>query len=204
MSEEKANAHTLEILTAIEAQSDITQRSLAAHLGVALGLTNSYLKKCVRKGYVKISEAPANRYLYYLTPKGFKEKSRLTAEFFSSSLDFYRVASNSMADLIQSCDAAAIDSLILAGASELAEIAAIRALDQGIEVRGTIDPNYTKKNYLGRPVWQSAPATQDVRSVCIYTAINQDAAFYSQLSEHFSDRLLVPSVLSPVVLTMAN
>lgn len=204
MSEEKANAHTLEILTAIEAQSDITQRSLATQLGVALGLTNSYLKKCVRKGYVKISEAPANRYLYYLTPKGFKEKSRLTAEYFSSSLDFYRVASNSMADLIQSCDAAGIDSLILAGVSELAEIATIRALDHGIKVQGTIDSNYAKKNYLGRPIWKSVPATQKTGSVCVYTAIDQDAAFYSELSEFFSERLLVPSVLSPMVLTMAN
>lgn len=204
MSKEKTNAHTLEILTAIEAQSDITQRNLAMRLGVALGLTNSYLKKCVRKGYVKITEAPANRYLYYLTPKGFREKSRLTAEFFASSLDFYRVASNSMAELIQNCDSSGIGALTLAGASELAEIATIRALDYGIEVEGTIDPNYAKKNYLGRPVWESVPRAADVSSVCIYTAIDQDAAFYSQLSEHFSERLLIPSVLSPIVLSMTT
>jgi len=28
---------------------------------------------------MKIKQAPANRYVYYLTPKGFAEKSRLTA-----------------------------------------------------------------------------------------------------------------------------
>ena len=63
----------------VEENSQITQRSLASELGIALGLTNAYLKRCVRKGWVKINQAPANRYAYYLTPRGFAEKSRLTA-----------------------------------------------------------------------------------------------------------------------------
>jgi hypothetical protein len=39
---------TLEILEAIEARSDVTQRHLARSTGIALGLANSYLKRCVR------------------------------------------------------------------------------------------------------------------------------------------------------------
>ena len=91
----KDDALTLEILEAIDEQSDVTQRHLARRTGVALGLANSYLKRCVRKGLVKIQQAPANRYLYYLTPKGFAEKSRLTAEYLSASLTFYRRAGDS-------------------------------------------------------------------------------------------------------------
>ena len=60
---------TLDLLDAIERQDNISQRHLARHMGIALGLTNSYLKRCVRKGLVKIHHVPANRYLYYLTPK---------------------------------------------------------------------------------------------------------------------------------------
>jgi DNA-binding MarR family transcriptional regulator len=84
-SKGKENSMTLELLEAIEEKSDVTQRRLARELGVALGLANSYLKRCERKGLVKIHKAPANRYLYYLTPKGFAEKSRLTAEYLSAS-----------------------------------------------------------------------------------------------------------------------
>ena len=87
---EREESLTLEILAAIEARSDVTQRHLARTMGIALGLTNSYLKRCVRKGLVKIHQAPANRYLYYLTPKGFAEKSRLTARYLSVSFAFYR------------------------------------------------------------------------------------------------------------------
>ena len=40
-NEIKKNDMTLNLLTAIDADSKITQRSLAAELGIALGLTNA-------------------------------------------------------------------------------------------------------------------------------------------------------------------
>ena len=73
-NKQKEDSATLEILQAIENKKDVTQRHLANRLDVALGLANSYLKRCVRKGLVKIQQAPANRYFYYLTPMGFSEK----------------------------------------------------------------------------------------------------------------------------------
>ena len=89
------NARTLEILDIVQRNEQVSQRHLASQLGVALGLANSYLKRCVKKGWVKVQQAPANRYLYYLTPTGFAEKSRLTAEYLSTSLGFYPEALNS-------------------------------------------------------------------------------------------------------------
>ena len=71
---------TLGILNAVHQNERITQRSVAQELGIALGLANAYLKRCAKKGLIKVSQAPANRYAYYLTPQGFAEKSRLTAE----------------------------------------------------------------------------------------------------------------------------
>ena len=114
---------TLEILEAIEAQSDVTQRHLARRTGIALGLANSYLKRCVRKGLVKIHQAPANRYLYYLTPKGFAEKSRLTAQYLSYSFKFYRRAGQSCAEVFADCGKRGWNRITLCGASDLAEIA---------------------------------------------------------------------------------
>ena len=100
---DKEDSVTRELLEVIDEKSDVTQRYLARELNVALGLANSYLKRCVRKGLVKIQQAPANRYLYYLTPKGFAEKSRLTARYLSSSLDFYRKASDSYSRVFAHC-----------------------------------------------------------------------------------------------------
>lgn len=73
-NKQKEDTVTLEILQVIENKKDVTQRHLADRLDVALGLTNLYLKRCVHKGLVKIHQAPANRYFYYLTPKDLQKK----------------------------------------------------------------------------------------------------------------------------------
>jgi hypothetical protein len=80
------------LLDAIGRTDQHTQRSLAGRLNIALGLTNALLKRCVAKGLVKIQNAPARRYAYYLTRKGFAEKSRLVAEYLTVSLAFFRRA----------------------------------------------------------------------------------------------------------------
>src|ERR1700676_2162496 len=82
----------LGLLESVERNGQQTQRRLASELGIALGLVNAYLKRCVKKGLVKVSEAPARRYAYYLTPQGFAEKSRLTIEYLTSSFSFFRQA----------------------------------------------------------------------------------------------------------------
>src|SRR5215470_11810285 len=82
----------LGLLESLERDGGQSQRRLASDLGIAVGLVNAYLKRCVRKGLVKVSQAPARRYAYYLTPQGFAEKSRLTFEYFTYSFSFFRRA----------------------------------------------------------------------------------------------------------------
>ena len=82
----------LQLLEALEQEATITQRTLASRLGMALGLTNLYLKRLIRKGYVKCVTVSPNRLVYSLTPRGVARKARLTYEFMKYSLDFYRDA----------------------------------------------------------------------------------------------------------------
>ena len=95
---------TLGLLNLVDDNSKASQRSLAGNLGIALGLANAYVKRCVKKGLIKVSQAPANRYAYYLTPKGFAEKSRLTAEFLSQSFNLFRHARAEGSDLLAHCE----------------------------------------------------------------------------------------------------
>ena len=82
----------LQLLEALEQEATITQRGLSGRLGIALGLTNLYLKRLIRKGYVKCVTVAPNRLVYSLTPRGVARKARLTYEFMKYSLDFYRDA----------------------------------------------------------------------------------------------------------------
>src|SRR5438045_8500450 len=79
----------LQALEAIAEDAQITQRTLAGKLGMALGLTNIYLRRLVRKGYVKCVNVQSNRLRYLLTPTGIAEKTRLTYEFMEYSLFLY-------------------------------------------------------------------------------------------------------------------
>lgn len=199
-AKDKESAVTLEILEAIERQEDVSQRHLAARLGVALGLANLYLKRCVRKGLIKIKHAPANRYLYYLTPKGFAEKSRLTGQYLVYSFDFYRKASDSMADAFASCTERGFARVLFAGVSELAEIASARAHDFKIEIVGTFDPRSTQDRLVGKPVWRRLEDAEPA-DVCIYTALTQSDGLPRQISSRFPvERFIVPQIVRPLVI----
>ena len=142
----------LGLLTSIERDSAITQRKLAGDLGIALGLANSYLRRCVRKGLVKMSQVPLNRYAYYLTPQGFAEKSRLTAEYLAVSFDFFRRARGDCALLLRQCTARGWRRVALYGAGDLAEIVVLSAGDSGIEVAFVIDADQAGGRCAGLPV----------------------------------------------------
>ena len=124
---------SLRLLSTIEGDQSVTQRSLALRLGIAVGLTNAYFKRCVRKGWVKAQAIPAKRYAYYLTPQGFSEKSRLVGEYLTSSLCFFRNARAQCADCLAYGHSRGWRRLALVGAGDLAEIATLAAIEQPVD-----------------------------------------------------------------------
>ena len=186
---------TLGLLNAVEENSALTQRSVASELGIALGLANSYLKRCVRKGLIKVHQAPANRYAYYLTPKGFSEKSRLTALYLASSFSFFRGARAQCAELMAACETRKWRRAALAGASELAEIAALCARDRSIELAGIVDPAQTVERFAGLPVVTRLKDLGPV-SVVIVTDLRNPQATYDALIDSLPpERVLTPRLL---------
>src|SRR5262245_49009810 len=113
----------LGLLDAVEQDGAQSQRLLASELGIALGLVNAYLKRCIKKGLVKVRSAPTRRYAYYLTPRGFSEKSRLTVEYLSSSFEFFRHARSDCTLIFEQAKANGLNRVALVGRSDLAEIA---------------------------------------------------------------------------------
>jgi len=186
---------TLPILQTIEQQSNITQRSLAKRLGLALGLTNSYLKHCISKGLVKIEQIPANRYLYYLTPKGFAKKSCLTAEYLRRSFRFYRKASDSCLKIFSECKSKNWSDVVLCGISDLAEIAALQASRTEINLLGIFDSRTKHDTFLDFSVWRKV---HDMPTGVVYviTTLEAPRRTKKELTRHVdADRILVPDIL---------
>src|SRR5262249_50336794 len=124
----------------------------ASDLGIALGLVNVYLKRCVKKGLLKIGQAPARRYAYYLTPHGFAEKSRLTVEYLSSSFSFFRRAREDCSSVLNAAHARGWNRIALIGVSDLAEITTLCALETGIAIVAVVDASARRERFVGTPV----------------------------------------------------
>lgn len=197
-TEEREEQLVLQLLDAVEDKRDLSQRHLARQLGVALGLANSYLKRCVRKGFIKIAEAPANRYLYYVTPQGFAEKSRLTAKYLSNSLAFYRKAGQSCLNTFEQCAANGWRQVLLCGVSDLAEIALLRAAEAPVEIVGIYDPHSERRRFAGKTVWHVI-GEADGHDVCVLTDFTAPMISYEHLvSLRGAERVLVPDILGVV------
>jgi hypothetical protein len=142
----------LHLLDRVAKDCGVSQAGFAQQVGIAKGLANAYFNRCLKKGLIRLRQVPRKRYLYYLTPKGFSEKARLTAEFLSSSYGYYRA---SRADLVATMAHAATEGhsrIGVLGTGELAEIAAIVGGDAAVEIIGFWATNGSRARVAGLPV----------------------------------------------------
>jgi DNA-binding Lrp family transcriptional regulator len=139
----------LQLLEAVEQNARVTQRTLADHLGIALGLTNIYVKRLVRKGCIKCVNVQSNRIAYLITPRGVAEKARLTYEFMQYSLHLYKEARRHLHVVVRE-RAADGQRLAIYGSGEAAELAYLSLKELRIEPVAVFDE--TEGTFLGMPV----------------------------------------------------
>ena len=196
-NEEADNSRiVLGLLESVERDGAQSQRKLASDLGIALGLVNAYLKRCVKKGLLKIGQAPPRRYAYYLTPHGFAEKSRLTVEYLSSSFEFFRRARGDCSEVMKKAYAESWNRVVLIGVSDLAEIAIICALEQGVTIVAVVDAKSTADRYVGSPVVASLASVPGEFDAAVVTDLQATRETVKSAADQFAaDRVLVPALL---------
>jgi hypothetical protein len=196
-SEESENARiVLGLLESVERDGAQSQRKLASDLGIALGLVNAYLKRCVKKGLLKIGQAPPRRYAYYLTPHGFAEKSRLTVEYLSDSFSLFRRARADCSTILAAAHARGWSRVALIGVSDLAEIATICALEQGIAIVAVVDGKTEHTRFVGSPVVDSITAVAGGVDAVVVTDLQATREMVQSVVKQLdADRVLVPALL---------
>src|SRR5258708_853670 len=186
----------LGLLESVERDGGQTQRHLAAELGIALGLVNAYLKRCINKGLVKVREVPTRRYAYYLTPQGFAEKSRLTIDYLSYSCALFRRARSDYDETLNAARARGLSRVVLAGVSDLAEIATICAMNDGIQIVGVVDPKSTQARVVGMPVLAAFDDVAGAFDAVVVTDLHAAFATYNDAVRRFgAERVLAPAFL---------
>jgi DNA-binding MarR family transcriptional regulator len=176
----------LEILTAIGEGRPITQRDLSQRLGVALGLTNLYVKRLTRQGLIKIREfprkpGPGERLRYVLTPKGFAEKTRLSYAYMMHSLDLYRRARQALRESLSRLPDDGMKRIALYGTGEAAELAYLTLREMGLEPVGV----FTRQaggQFLGFPVRPVAELAQEDADAVILASFDPSEQQVAELA----------------------
>lgn len=141
----------LQTLEAIANDAQITQRTLADKLGIALGLTNIYVRRLVRKGYVKCVNVQSNRLRYLLTPTGMSEKARLTYEFMEYSLQLYGQVRQHLRAVLEPAVHSNRRRIAIYGTGEAAELAYLSMTELGLELAAVFGSE-SGGRFLGQPV----------------------------------------------------
>lgn len=84
---------SLMLMRAIDANPQITQRELSTHLGLSLGKINFLVRAMFEKGFLKADNFKNSKnkiaYLYYLTPRGLEEKTKITYRYMKRKMAEY-------------------------------------------------------------------------------------------------------------------
>ncbi|MDD2748531.1 MarR family EPS-associated transcriptional regulator [Acidithiobacillus sp.] len=102
------DATRYQLLKLLTEHPEMTQRELAATMGISLGKTNYCLKALVDKGLVKMGNFRNNPdkgvYAYLLTPEGVQEKARVTVRFLHRKMAEYDALQTEIASLRREVD----------------------------------------------------------------------------------------------------
>ena len=150
------------------------------------------MKNLVSKGYVTIKTIPAKRYSYYLTPKGFTEKTRLTYQLLQDYTNIYREARRDFQTLFHDLYMSGARKVVFAGVDEVAEIAYLSLQEVDIELAGAFDDVKKGSKFFKTVVMPFHEIhTMDYDRVVLSTFLRRDVVYQSLRENRVSeDRIL--------------
>lgn len=172
----------LHLLEALHGDERLTQRRLSTKLGIALGLTNLYLKRLIRKGYVKCVTVPRNRMRYLVTPRGIAEKTRLAYEFMEHSLRWYRETRHHLRTALEEVVRDGRTNIAIYGTGEPAELAFVSLTELGLEAVAVFDVK-AGASFLGMPVRPLSEHTSVDYDLMILASLGQPGPCVTRLLE---------------------
>ena len=91
-------------------------------LGISLGLANAFLKTILNKGWIRARKVKARRWLYFLTPQGSLEKSRLTLNYLQRTLKSFRAIRNQADQILADLSKHSVQGIHLIGEEDFIDI----------------------------------------------------------------------------------
>ena len=151
---------TLMLFNTVEKSPEINQRQLAQVMNVSLGLTNTYFQRVLKKGWVRAKQVKPRRWLYFLTPKGALEKSRLSLSYMHRTLESFRELKNKGDEHLRILSKKGVRGIHLCGEDDLTEVLSYCFSGFEIELLSVI----SEKDLLDKPEQSENPSLPKLKS----------------------------------------
>ena len=151
---------TLTLFNTVERKPEINQRQLARELDVSLGLTNTYFQRVLKKGWIRAKQVKPRRWLYFLTPQGALEKSRLSVSYLHRTLESFRELKSNGDEYLRILSKKGVLGIHLCGEDDLTEVLSFCFSGFEIELLSII----LEKDLLDNPVQSENPTLPELKS----------------------------------------
>jgi len=147
------HSYEFRILDEVSKNGDLTQRSLSQRLGVALGLTNLYIRQLVKRGFIKVVNIKPNRLRYELTPSGIAQKTSLAFQYIKNSYVFYQEVRKNLTRIFVTLRDSGVKSISIYGSGDIVEIALLSLQEAHVELAGIVSKRYASHVLCGKPIY---------------------------------------------------
>ncbi len=129
----------LNLLEELEKNPVISQRELSHKFGIALGVTNACLKRMTRRGWIRMMNLNHHKIGYFLTPKGFSEKARLSLHLISWTVQHYCTLKDIIGKRLLEMQNKGIERIVFYGVSDEMEIAYVTLQGVNLKLIGIVE-----------------------------------------------------------------
>lgn len=133
------------ILEAVASGERVTQRGLASHLGIALGLTNLLIRRLVAKGFVRVAGMGTRHVRYLMTTAGWEALGHATRLSLENTVHLYTETRErirlSLFAVSERClpETDGTKRVVFYGAGDVAEIAYVSLQRTDLTLVGVVD-----------------------------------------------------------------
>jgi DNA-binding MarR family transcriptional regulator len=138
----------LRLLEELEKNPIVSQRELSHKFGIALGVTNACLRRMARKGLIRIRGLNHRRIGYYLTPKGFAEKAKLTLHLISYIVHHYSELKKIISQRLLEMERDGLERIVFYGVSDEMEVAYITLQGVDLKLVGIVEDDEKMKSKI--------------------------------------------------------
>ena len=129
----------LNLLQELEKNPKTSQRELSHKFGIALGVTNACLKRMARRGWIRITGLNHRQIAYNLTPRGIAEKTKLTFQLISWTVQHYSSLKRTIERTFLEMQNDGVRRVVFYGVSDEMEVAYITLQGVNLQLVGIVE-----------------------------------------------------------------